>query len=338
MKKIKVVGDPNNTPSCSSEIIISNLNKGLKNLELYDEDGELVVYDCLANDHGHKTNFIICPYETAIPFVVLYNAKNRILIGVSNQNQAFFSQGGYPKEKTDVCLLGVDSDLWRPFDRPQNDKFTFGMMCDSNTRAAYDDLLAAFSGIFTGVNDVRLFIKDRWATEKFKQRVKDIAKRDNLDIVLDDTHITDKEQERVLYNNLDCHIFLNRSSTFAMTVAQGMAMQKPTIVMDYSGPRDYCNSLNSCLVNYRLMPIEQQTIDYLQFLGYRNYLLTPNMTSFRTNPQWAIPDIYNIKECLKEIYQNANYRCAIAYYARATAEAMTWTKSAATLYSIVNKH
>ena len=338
MRKIKVVGDPNNTESCSSEIIITNLNKGLKNLDLYSEDGDLVVYDCLANDHGQPAKYIICPYETAIPYVVFHNARNRVLIGVSNQNQTFYLEGGYPAEKTDVCLLGVDSKLWSPIQREPNKKFIFGMMCDSNTRAAYDELFTAFGRAFSGNRDVMLYIKDRWGTPQFKAYIKYITELLDITVCYDDDHITDKRKERILYNLLDCHVFLNRSSTFAMTVAQGMAMQKPTIVMDYSGPRDYCNHLNAFLVDFDLKEIKSEDLEILASRGYRNYLFTPNISSFRINPRWAVPNVDSLTGKLRQVYENEQLRRETAYYARGTAEALTWEKSAATLSAIVTKH
>jgi glycosyltransferase involved in cell wall biosynthesis len=337
MKQIKVVGDPNNTPSCSSEIIISSLNKGLKNIGLYDDKGEIVVYDCLANSHGHETNNIICPYETAIPHVVINQAGNRRLIGVSTQNQLFFTDAGYAPEKTDVCLLGVDTNIWKPLPKAKRNKFRFGMMCDSNTRAAYEDLLVAFGAAFKGKKDIELYIKDRWATPTFKAYVSELAKAFDIQVVHDDEHITNKEQEREIYNSLDCHVFLNRTSTFALTVAQGMAMGLPTVVMDYSGPRDYCNVLNACLVNHTLEDISQFKIADLLSKGFRNYLLPPNTTNFPKKPQWAVPDTKHLVQCLRAVYEEKDYREAIAYQAAVTASALTWERAAATLSYITSK-
>lgn len=340
MKKINIKGDPNNKISCSSEIIISNLNCGLKNIELFDDSGDVIVYDCLAKRHGYNTNHIICPYETSIPNIIKRNASNSILIGVSNQNQAFFINGGYPKELTDVCLLGVDSNFWspQPIQNKNNKKFIFGMMCDSNTRAAYDELIIAFASVFKNNSNVLLYIKDRWATDTFKNYIKEYAQRENVNIIHDDEHITDKKLEREIYNNIDCHVFLNRSSTFALTVLQGMAMQKPTIVMDYSGPRDYCNELNSCLVKYNLEQISQFEILKMEEKGYRNYLFS-HSSFFDDNiePKWANPNINHLKECLIKIYDDKEYRENIAYQGRATAETLTWELSALKLCYIVNK-
>jgi glycosyltransferase involved in cell wall biosynthesis len=336
MKQVKVVGDPNNTPSCSSQIIISSLNDGLQKLGLYDDNGQVIVYDCLANNHNFPTSHIICPYETTIPSIVRDRAQGITLIGVSNQNQTFFVEGGHPKERTDVCLLGVDTKFWAPLPRTPSSKFVFGMMCDSNTRAAYNDLFYAFSRVFGGSKDVCLYIKDRWATEEFKKFVKQWSDSGEIEIIHDDTHITNKEQEREIYNNLDAHIFLNRSSTFALTVAQGMAMMKPTIVMDYSGPRDYCNELNSCLVDFTLQDITERKLIELTQHGFRNYLLT-HPSLFPRKPQWAEPVIASIESALRTVYEDREYRERIAYNARVTAQSLTWEKSAATLSYIVSK-
>ena len=338
MNALRVVGDPNNTPSCSSEIIISSLNRGLKELDWYDDQGIIVVYDCLAQHHGYNTNHVICAYETSIPNLVISNAAGANLIGVSNQNQSFFINGGYPKEKTFAMTLGVDSQLWKPtLPRKQRHKFVFGMCCDSNTRAAYVELIMSFGDVFKGNHEVELYIKDRWATPKFKALVEALAKSYDVIIYHDDEHVTDKAREVEIYDNLDCHIFLNRTSTFALTVAQGMAMQKPTIVMDYSGPRDYCNELNACLCKYRLIPIEEGYINRLVQYGLRNYLITHPSAFSGQCPKWACPETEDIKFCLKRVYEDKDYRENIAYNARATAEGLTWKRAAMNLTWIVNE-
>ena len=336
MNGINVVGDPNNTKSCSSEIIISNLNDGLKQCGLYDEHGRTVVYDCLAQTYNYDTNHIICAYETSIPTFVKVNAGGRNLIGVSSQNQSFFINGGYPKDKTHHFLLGVDSKLWHPTARPANSKFRFGMMCDSNTRAAYSELIAAFGSAFGGKEDVELYIKDRWATDEFKKMVKVMAEYYKITVIHDDTHVVDKPTEVAIYNQLDCHVFVNRTSTFALTVAQGMAMQLPTIVMDYSGPRDYCNLLNSCLIDYRMNDITDIVLLNLIQQGYRNYLVS-NSGYFSNQPQWAQPSITSLKDNLLRVYLDKEYRDRIALNGRAMAESLTWSRAALNLAWIVNQ-
>jgi hypothetical protein len=338
MNLLRVVGDPNNTPSCSSEIIISNLNRGLQELGWYDDKGLSVVYDCLAQHHGYDTSHIICPYETNIPAFVAQNAAGAKLIGVSHQNQTFFVNGGYPKEKTASFLLGVDAKLWSPTpNRPHRHTFVFGMCCDSNTRAAYLELITAFGEAFAGHREVELYIKDRWATPEFKTLVTTLAQRYDVIIQHDDEHVTDKAKEVQIYDNLDCHVFLNRTSTFALTVAQGMAMQKPTIVMNYSGPRDYCHELNSCPCQYKLVSIEAADIQALEACGLRNYLITDASAFSGLPPQWAQTRIDWVKECLLKVYEDKSYRDNIAYNARVTAEGMTWRRAAMNLALIANE-
>ncbi len=336
LKKIKVLGDPNNVPFCSSQIIIDSLNQGLKNVGLYDENGEIVVYDCLSNDHGYKTNHLICAYEVALSRQIINNAKGRKLIGLSLQNQLFFTDAGYPAEKTDNLPLGVDTKIWYPIlakDIPP--VFTFAMFADSNTRCDYDSLLIAFSKAFKGRKDIRLFLKDRWATNLLKDYIKALATSLDIWVDHDDTNITDKEQERRIYGDVDCHIFINRSSTFALTVMQAMAMQIPTIVSAYSGPQSYCNELNACIAKHTLENITEYKISELIAKGYRNYLFPPNSNNYPVQPKWAIPDIESLTECLSKVYNDETYRKNIAYQGWVTAKTYTWEKSAARLSAIV---
>jgi glycosyltransferase involved in cell wall biosynthesis len=195
----------------------------------------------------------------------------------------------------------------------------------------------SFGKVFGGKKDIELFIKDRWATPEFKTFVKELSFSLDIQVIHDDSHIEDKEEERKLYGSIDCHVFLNRSSTFALTVAQGMAMQIPTIVMDYSGPRDYCNVLNSCLVKYELQEINELTIEQLTSKGLRNYLFRPTKDFYFKTPKWAQPDNQSLCECLLKVYEEKDYRESIAYQGLVTASSMTWQKSSSILSYIVSK-
>lgn len=337
MKAIRVDGDPNNMLRGSSNIIISSLNQGLKNAGLYSDSGDIVVYDCLGNSHGHETNHIICPYETILPNHILRATKDKTLIGVSVQNQLFFTEAGHPKDKTAVCQLGVDSKSWSPNPREFNEKFTFGMMCDSNSRAGYFELLSAFKAAFSKNEKVCLLIKDRYATETFKNYIQSFAAANELYIQLVDKHITDPSEEQAWYDKLDCHVFINKSSTFALTVAQGMAKAIPTITMAYSGPRDYCNELNSCLVDYTLEEISLFELQSLEQRGLRNYLFPPHSTTYPKQPKWAVPSVKSLTECLKRVYEDEAYRNLIGQQGRVTAETLSWDRAAINLSYILSK-
>lgn len=338
MNKFKVIGDPNNIPFCSSEIIISALNKAARTLGIYSDDNLICGYDGLANHHGYRVNGIICLYELALPKIIKHNANGVKLIGGSKQNQLFYIQGGYPKELTDFCLLGVDTKLWHPKPERKKNKFRFFSLFDSNTRACYDEILIAFSKAFKNNNDIELYIKDRWATNLFKTYITEYAKFLGVNLIYNDQHTTDREVEKELYAEADCHLFINRSSTFALTVVQGMAMQKPTITMAYSGPQDYCNELNARIVKHTLEPVTIEKLSALESKGYRNYLIPPSPQNYDFEPLWAEPDIDDLSAALLDVYTNRDYREQIAFRARATMECISWERAALNLSFILEEN
>ena len=60
-----------------------------------------------------------------------------------------------------------------------------------------------------------------------------------------------------LFKVTDCFVSLHRAEGFGRGPAEAMLLGKPTIVTNYSGNLEFCNDQNSCLVDYRLIPIEE---------------------------------------------------------------------------------
>jgi glycosyltransferase involved in cell wall biosynthesis len=58
-----------------------------------------------------------------------------------------------------------------------------------------------------------------------------------------------------LINDCDCFVSLHRSEGFGFGPAEAMYMGKPVIVTNYSGNTDFTLPDNSCLVDYRLIPV-----------------------------------------------------------------------------------
>ncbi len=88
-----------------------------------------------------------------------------------------------------------------------------------------------------------------------------------IDRVLDDREI------KSLVNHCDCFVSLHRAEGFGRGLAEAMFMGKPVIATGYSGNLDFMNPANSCLVDYRLIPV-----------GEHEY-------PFGSGQYWAEPDI-----------------------------------------------
>ncbi len=71
-----------------------------------------------------------------------------------------------------------------------------------------------------------------------------------------DKVLTDRETKS-LVKLCDCFLSLHRSEGFGRGLAEAMYLGKPVIATGYSGNLDFTNDHNSCLVDYRLIPVRE---------------------------------------------------------------------------------
>src|SRR5512136_3068638 len=62
---------------------------------------------------------------------------------------------------------------------------------------------------------------------------------------------------RNLIRCCDCFVSLHRSEGFGLGMAEAMYMGKPVIATAYSGNLAFMNESISCLVDYKLIPVEE---------------------------------------------------------------------------------
>lgn len=95
--------------------------------------------------------------------------------------------------------------------------------------------------------------------QHFKTMISDFEFMDRL-------HIIDKTLSNNEIKNLvrcsDCFISLHRSEGFGRGMAEAMYLGKPVIGTGYSGNMDFMNEENSCLVNFKLVPVEDGQYPY----------------------------------------------------------------------------
>jgi glycosyltransferase involved in cell wall biosynthesis len=331
MTKIKFTSDPNNTViNGSTNIIVGNLNKSLKLLDLYDENGPSIHYDCIANDHGLRPNSILTVYETNFPKFILNNLNGRFMLGVSKANMEFAVDAGYPAELCKYVPLGVDSSIWRPVERTKyHDKFVVLSFSESQTRGGFLHVLDAVGRAFKGKNDVVLVLKDRVTTGRFREVVAHYQDQvAPMEVVLDDRDLTDFEEQNQLYSNADVMLYLNHSSTWGMTAFQSLSCGLPLCGMQHSGPAEYLNGSNGLPVSFSLVEITDDLIMNLQSFGLRNYLF--GRSSYHVPPYWAWPNIDDVEDKLKWAYNNksSDWMKEKSNNARQTAINFSWEKSA----------
>jgi glycosyltransferase involved in cell wall biosynthesis len=331
MTKFKVVGDPKNPARFSSNIIIESLNQGAKNLGLYDENGALVVYDCIGNNHGYKADALLVCYELPFPPFIIQNCQGKPVIGVSRDNAMFALHGGYPADRVNWIPLGVDSNVWKPVQKKYHlDKFVVLSYTESLARSGLEILAEAFAKHLGWKKDTLLYIKDRNATPEFEQWIKEHAEKYHYQLIYDNRHISTPEEEMDVFANADCHFYLNRSTTWGMTVCQSMTCGIPTVAPAYSGPREFIlDDFTGLNVDYHLEPV-QKDLGYLQTIGMRNFFFPDDRPVY-----WAKPHVDSVINALRKLYTDKNLRERLSYLGREMGKSLTWERSAANLSQVL---
>lgn len=336
--QFKVLGDSNNVPYCSSDIIINNLNSAAKNIDSYSDSNKRVVYDCLGKHHGQSPDAMICVFEFPFPQLIIDNLAGKPTFGVSRDNLWFLLQGGYPTNLSDYFCLGVDSKVWRYCYNPKpKDKFTFLAMGESNSRSNFEFIISLYCQTFSGDNSVRLLLRDRNATDLFKTYVKQMADNYKVEILHDDRQLNNHEEEIQIIQKADCAIFINKSSTWNLPNLQIFSCGIPTLCTSYSGTREYSiDGVSSLEIKYTL---EELTDDYLmdaQSIGLKNHLFP--RAFYPHPPLFVMPDPKDFKEKLIRIREDKNLRDNLSIGGRLIAEKFTWERAASNLSFLLDKY
>lgn len=325
----------------STNIIVNAVNNAAKKLDLYSDKEEDFVYyyDCLADDHYEKANALIVAYELTYPKILLDRLAGRHVVALSKESAFCAIYAGYNPNLVHYVSLGVDSDTWRFTQKKYNkDKFVFLSFVESNTRSGLDILVPTFCETFRGQKGIQLLIKDREATPLFKQWVKEMAERYDVDIVHHDNHISNFEDQIKYYESADVHINLNRAHSWGMVALQGMSCGLLTVVPRYSGFSDYSLELNAICPRFTLSRVDNKVLNDLMSIGMKNHLIPITSDQYSVVPFWAETDKEDLKNImLKLVNANKNVLSDYALLSRRTAEWFSWERTCVNYSYLVNE-
>lgn len=97
----------------------------------------------------------------------------------------------------------------------------------------------------------------------------------------------------------DAYVSLHRSEGFGMGPAEMMCLGKPVIVTGYSGNLDFTNESNSCLINYRLVPVEVGDYAY-----------------YEPGQVWAEPDIEQAAHFMRKLFDDRRFGATLGEAAK----------------------
>jgi glycosyltransferase involved in cell wall biosynthesis len=92
-----------------------------------------------------------------------------------------------------------------------------------------------------------------------------------------------------LFDTSDCFLSLHRSEGFGRGPAEAMYLGKPVIVTNYSGNTDFTLADNSCLVDFKLIPVEDGQYPHYQ------------------GQQWADADVEHAAWYMKKLHADSAY-------------------------------
>jgi len=188
------------------------------------------------------------------------------------------------------------------FNMPKN-RFLFLFSYDFHSfsqRKNPDACIEAFKRAFDA-NDKRigLVIKTIYAEKHPNAYAKLQALAINDDRITIVNHVMPRDEMYGLINVCDAFLSLHRAEGFGLGMAEAMLLGKPTIGTGYSGNMDFMNKENSCLVDYKLIPLRRS--DYPYWKGQT----------------WANPDIMQAADYMRSIYEDVVFREKIARKGRA---------------------
>lgn len=331
LTNFKVVCDPNARQFCSTRIIVDETNAAAQSLGLYGDE-KLLLYDTLCQRHGFEPDAFWCAFELPFAKYIIQSALNKPILGLSKDNITLAAYAGYPTRLLNYASLGVNRNHWPLTEKKyMKDKFVFLSMCESNTRSGFDILVPAFCEQFKGNKNVILYIKDREATDTFKTWVKEQAAAADVEIIHDDRHIENYEDQVKIFEHADAAICLNRSHTFGMVVMQGMSCGLPTICQRYSGFTDYTSHITNQCVDFEVTLLNQRKIEELKSIGMKNHLFPISADYYNTQPFWSEPSKESVKEKMQDLVDNQELRFSLRIMSDMVASWFTWERTAINL-------
>lgn len=177
----------------------------------------------------------------------------------------------------------------RILNRKSNSEFNFLSIFDVNSDAERKNpffTIRAFLNAHSNNKNIRLIFKLRNLNRDsiLKEKLNSICKiNENIKIIDSDFDINEINQ---LYENTDAYVSLHRAEGFGLTIAEAMSRGIPIIATGYSGNMEYCNSMDSRLVNFKLVKVGK------------------NRPRYRSEDLWAEPDLEDATLAFKELVNN----------------------------------
>lgn len=190
-----------------------------------------------------------------------------------------------------------DSGLVRADFGLEEGDFIFLCSFDFNSHLARKNpgaVIEAFRRAFTDrLPNVKLLIKSSNG-HRYLEKLRALlnaAGADGRIIVRDE--VIDRDDFGALQRCADAYVSLHRAEGFGLGMAECMRLGKPVIATAWSGNMEFMTSDNSCLVDYRLVPVGEG--EYPHHAGQR----------------WAEPDIDHAAKLMRRLVEDPEFAASI---------------------------
>ena len=247
----------------------------------------------------------------------LTNAEMELTFHSSEFTKENFKKVGGDPNLSYVVPMGVSPDIYVPLkNKTKNNKFTFIAMGTPMKDGGFDDILEAFSSVFTKNDNVALRIYFECLQEPYQRgffhrdtsydsyrktyelnkmiyyskmsRYKEKYENGELDIKIDIANLNSRKNVK-LFQECDCFISMYRNDFSGLSLLKAMSCEKPVITMDRFLPENMCTPDNSYTVDSTFVAGYEHEYYY-----YSEYML------------WIRPVIEELKKKLREVFENQN--------------------------------
>lgn len=183
----------------------------------------------------------------------------------------------------------------------RNNDFMFMYSFDFNSFVQRKNPIAvvnAFNKAFDDRDNAILYLKSingHRNPEAMSEILKLIA--GNKKVIVSDGFISRNEMSG-LQSICDCYVSLHRAEGFGLGLAECMYFEKPVIATNFSGNTEFMNNDNSCLVDYKLVKINNGEYPYSE------------------GCEWADADVGHAAGLMKKIYSDEHFRKKISSNAK----------------------
>ncbi len=190
-----------------------------------------------------------------------------------------------------AIMADTDEGYNRKYFKLPENKFLFLSMFDSNSTIQRKNPLGAIQAFKMAFKpedeDVAIVIKVNNAKPEDIEAIENLLKGYKNKYLIRCT--LSKVEVNSLIKCCDCFVSLHRAEGFGLPIAEAMLLGVPTIVTNWSANTDFTKADNSCLVDYKLVTLEE---DYLMY---------------EKGNTWAEPNLQHAADYMKRLKSDKTF-------------------------------